>query len=231
MNDEETVQSVTWALEAGVRHVDSATCASCPVPAWRASSPPPCCHDPTAKSHPSFASPAATGYENEDACKKAIEGFCATSGVDRADIFYTTKLRAPTTYDDAVAAVRYSVKHAPGGYVDLYLMHSAIGGPELREESWRAFEWAKKEGLVRSIGVSNCRSPFPCLVRASAPFVMRPPLNRLLLPRALQGGVKHIEEHVQRVADPSKPEIVTLPSLNQVRAPRRPSRACGGPSG
>lgn len=37
-------------------------------------------------------------------------------------------------------------------------MHSAIGGPKLREESWRAFEWAKKEKLVRSIGVSNCRS-------------------------------------------------------------------------
>jgi diketogulonate reductase-like aldo/keto reductase len=38
-------------------------------------------------------------------------------------------------------------------------MHSAIGGPQLREESWRAFEWAKKEKLVRSIGVSNCASP------------------------------------------------------------------------
>lgn len=32
-------------------------------------------------------------------------------------------------------------------------------------------------------------------------------------------GVKHIEEHVQRVNDSSKPEIVTLPSLNQVRIP------------
>jgi hypothetical protein len=35
----------------------------------------------------------------------------------------------------------------------------------------------------------------------------------------LQGGVKHIEEHVERVADASKPEIVSLPSINQVRRP------------
>jgi hypothetical protein len=36
MDDKETVQSVTWALEAGVRHVDSATCAFRASSRWRA---------------------------------------------------------------------------------------------------------------------------------------------------------------------------------------------------
>lgn len=100
------------------------------------------------------------GYENEHACKKAIESFCSTSSVPRSEIFYTTKLRAPTTYEHAVESIKYSIEHAPGGYVDLYLMHSAIGGAELREESWRAFEWAKKEGLVRP----PSPRPFPLLL-------------------------------------------------------------------
>jgi diketogulonate reductase-like aldo/keto reductase len=32
-------------------------------------------------------------------------------------------------------------------------MHSAIGGPELRESSWKAMEKAKADGRLRSIGV------------------------------------------------------------------------------
>ena len=40
-------------------------------------------------------------------------------------------------------------------YIDLYLLHSAIGGPEKRRECWRAVCDAKKQGKVKSIGVSN----------------------------------------------------------------------------
>lgn len=34
-------------------------------------------------------------------------------------------------------------------------MHSAIGGPKVRKEVWRAFVDAQQQGLVKSIGVSN----------------------------------------------------------------------------
>jgi diketogulonate reductase-like aldo/keto reductase len=37
----------------------------------------------------------------------------------------------------------------------MYLLHSAIGGPNVRKECWRACVDAQKEGLVKSIGVSN----------------------------------------------------------------------------
>ena len=35
------------------------------------------------------------------------------------------------------------------------MMHSPLGGPRARQESWRALLEAKTEGVVRSVGVSN----------------------------------------------------------------------------
>jgi diketogulonate reductase-like aldo/keto reductase len=37
-------------------------------------------------------------------------------------------------------------------------MHSAIGGPQIRKNVWRALVDAQKEGLVKSIGVSLAES-------------------------------------------------------------------------
>ena len=34
-------------------------------------------------------------------------------------------------------------------------MHSPIGGPQKRAESWKAILEAKAQGVVRSVGVSN----------------------------------------------------------------------------
>lgn len=142
MSDSETIQAVTWALEAGVRHVDTATCLFTNL-----SLRPPF---PLTNSFLSLL----PGYENEAACKKAIESFLVKHDLPRSSIFYTTKLRAPTTYENALKAIEYSVKNAPGGEIDLYLMHSAIGGEKLREASWKAMEEGKKNGHLRSIGVS-----------------------------------------------------------------------------
>lgn len=142
----------------------------------------------------------ATWYENEAPCKRAIESFIAKHNVPRSDIWYTTKLRAPTSYEATLKAIDYSIAHAPEGKIDLYLAHSAIGGPKLREASWRAMEQRKQEGKLNSIGVSNW-------------------------------GVKHIEEIVRLVEDESKPEIKTLPALNQVgeyRAREENTRALQG---
>ena len=40
-------------------------------------------------------------------------------------------------------------------YIDLYLIHSAPSGTQLRLDTWRALLDAKKSGKVRSVGVSN----------------------------------------------------------------------------
>ena len=52
-------------------------------------------------------------------------------------------------------AIDASLKAVGFEYIDLYLLHSAIGGPEIRKECWRAVCDAKKQGKVKSIGVSN----------------------------------------------------------------------------
>jgi len=76
------------------------------------------------------------------------------TGGNRSDIFVTSKLKRNRTYTSALADLRSSLKRTGVDYFDLYLMHSAIGGPKVRKEVWRALCDAKKEGLIKSVGVS-----------------------------------------------------------------------------
>lgn len=98
---------------------------------------------------------SAEWYYNEHDCGRAILDFCAASGVPRTSVFFTTKLRTNSGYAASKAAIAKSVDTCGLGYVDLYLIHSPIGGPQKRAESWKAVLEAKKEGKVRSVGVSN----------------------------------------------------------------------------
>ncbi|CAA7267462.1 unnamed protein product [Cyclocybe aegerita] len=118
----EAYEGVLSALEAGYRHVDSAT--------W---------------------------YENEREVGQAILDFCRTSGTPRGDVFYTTKLKLNNGYENVKKAVQRSLDVCGLGYIDLYLVHGPIGGPEARRESWRAICDFQKEhpGLLRSVGISS----------------------------------------------------------------------------
>ncbi|KAJ3555050.1 hypothetical protein NM688_g2787 [Phlebia brevispora] len=98
---------------------------------------------------------SAAWYYNEKECGEAIKSFLSETGTPRSEIFYTTKLRSNTSYDATIKAIDASLKACDLGYIDLYLLHSAIGGPEKRQECWRAVCDAKKEGKIKSIGVSN----------------------------------------------------------------------------
>lgn len=77
------------------------------------------------------------------------------AGVPRKDIFYTTKLMTNVSYEDTLEKIDASLNACGLEYIDLYILHSAIGGPEKRRECWRACIEAKRLGKVRSIGVSN----------------------------------------------------------------------------
>jgi len=98
---------------------------------------------------------SAAWYYNEKECGTAIRAFLEKSGLPRSSVFFTTKLRNNSTYDSVKAAIDKSLKDCGLEYIDLYLLHSALGGPEKRKESWRAVCDAKKEGKLKSIGVSN----------------------------------------------------------------------------
>ncbi|WVR07888.1 hypothetical protein IAU60_004931 [Kwoniella sp. DSM 27419] len=97
----------------------------------------------------------AEWYENEAPCGKAINEWCKETKTPRSDIFLTSKLMHNKSYDQASRDLRASLKRAQVDSFDLYLMHSPIGGPQIRKDIWRALVDAKKEGLLKSIGVSN----------------------------------------------------------------------------
>ena len=74
--------------------------------------------------------------------------------IPRDNIFVTTKVAEENQgYDTAIESVKESLRKLQMDYVDLLLVHWPI--ERLFFDTWRAFEEMKKEGLTRSIGVSN----------------------------------------------------------------------------
>lgn len=94
----------------------------------------------------------AAAYQNEEAVGIAVK----KSGVDREDLFITTKLWIQTDgYQDTKKAFEVSLKKLQLDYLDLYLIHQPFG--DVYGE-WRAMEDLYKEGKIRAIGVSNFHS-------------------------------------------------------------------------
>jgi len=86
-------------------------------------------------------------YANEESVAAAIR----QSGLDRSDLFITTKWSGMTSVRDGIkgSLAKLGLKH-----VDLYLIHNPAFVKDLEAE-WKEFEKIKGEGLAKSIGVSN----------------------------------------------------------------------------
>ena len=94
----------------------------------------------------------ASAYRNENAVGEAVR----TSHVARQDIFLTTKLwTSDMGYDSTLKAVETSLNNLGTDYLDLYLIHQPLNDIY---GSWRAMERLHKEGVLKSIGVSNFHS-------------------------------------------------------------------------
>ncbi len=92
----------------------------------------------------------ASIYNNEADVGDAI----AASGLDRSEVFVTTKLwNDDHGYDNALTAFDRSLEALGLDYVDLYLIHWPV--PNLRLDTWRALERLTLDGRIRDIGVSN----------------------------------------------------------------------------
>lgn len=87
-------------------------------------------------------------YENEEGVGEAIK----KSGIPRSEIFVTTKL-LQHGYDICKTSFMESLKKLQLEYVDLFLIHNPQGGKNL--ESYDAMVELQKQGLIKSIGVSN----------------------------------------------------------------------------
>ncbi|KII83773.1 hypothetical protein PLICRDRAFT_46952 [Plicaturopsis crispa FD-325 SS-3] len=91
-------------------------------------------------------------YENEAGVGKAVRD----SGIPRESVFITSKIYHPDFgYDSAREAVQDSFDNLACGPFDLYLIHSPLSGRDKRLETYRALLDARKDGLVRAVGVSN----------------------------------------------------------------------------
>jgi 2,5-diketo-D-gluconate reductase A len=90
-------------------------------------------------------------YGNEESVGKALRRFLESSGKQRSDIFITTKAGG----DDVRKSLEESLEKLGLDYVDLYLSHSPLLTPARTQ--WPVMEALKKEGLARSVGVSNHR--------------------------------------------------------------------------
>lgn len=91
-------------------------------------------------------------YKNEAGLGK---GF-AELPVSRDELCITTKLwNTRHGYDEALRAFEESMGRLRLDYLDLYLIHWPVAGSEKYVETWKALIRLRKEGRVRSIGVSN----------------------------------------------------------------------------
>ena len=133
---DQTSQAVQRALKNGYRHIDTAHI-----------------------------------YKNEEEVGEGISSFLQqNSNVLRSQIFVTTKIwNGSKAKEDVRPACEESLRKLNLKYVDLYLIHQRVcfkrGLSAAKskedfvdipiEETWREMEKLVKDGLVKSIGVSN----------------------------------------------------------------------------
>ncbi|WP_432159565.1 aldo/keto reductase [Streptomyces sp. NRRL F-5630] len=91
-------------------------------------------------------------YGNEKEVGQAVR----ESGIDRAELFVTSKLNNGFhAHDDALAAFDQTLADLDIGYLDLFLIHWPL--PKVGDfvETWKALEEVYRSGRAKAIGVSN----------------------------------------------------------------------------
>lgn len=96
----------------------------------------------------------AASYTNEDAVGQAVREAVAEGICTRDELFITSKMwvQDMASYETARAAIDASLRKSGLEYLDLYLLHQAMGD---YFSAWRAMEDAYREGKLKAIGVSN----------------------------------------------------------------------------
>lgn len=122
----------------------------------------------------------AVKYGNERGVGNGIRA----SGVDRSELFITTKLDGEFQgHDRAVAGLDGSLKRLGLDYVDLLLIHWPLPGRDQYVSTWQTFERLQAQGKVRSIGVSNFKPAH--LERLMAETDVVPAVNQIQLSPAI----------------------------------------------
>jgi len=92
----------------------------------------------------------AQAYHNEQFLGDSIQ----QSGIKREELFITTKIAVQNFGSKkSLNSFNKSLQKLKLDYVDLVLLHFPV--PALRKTTWKVVEEIKKQGLAKSIGVSN----------------------------------------------------------------------------
>ena len=92
----------------------------------------------------------ASMYNNEEDVGASVQ----ESNLPREKLFITSKVHTSEVgYDSTLEAFERSLQKLRLSYIDLYLIHKPVEG--FRQNTWEALEKLKKDGICRSIGVSN----------------------------------------------------------------------------
>ncbi|MDE8668584.1 aldo/keto reductase [Pseudarthrobacter sp. H3Y2-7] len=122
----------------------------------------------------------AVKYGNEEGVGNGIRA----SGIDRGELFITTKLDGEFQGQDrAVAGLEGSLSRLGLDYVDLLLIHWPLPGRDEFVSTWKTFERLQAEGKARSIGVSNFKPAH--LERLLAETDVVPAVNQIQLSPAV----------------------------------------------
>ncbi|MFF3171830.1 aldo/keto reductase [Streptomyces sp. NPDC057900] len=102
-----------------------------------------------------------TGYRHIDTAEmygneKEVGQAVLDSGLDRADVFVTSKLNNDAHgYDDALRAFDRTMEEIGLDHLDLFLIHWPLPGKGDFVETWKALEEIYRSGRTKAIGVSN----------------------------------------------------------------------------
>ncbi|WP_448622087.1 aldo/keto reductase [Geodermatophilus sp. URMC 65] len=114
-------------------------------------------------------------YGNEKGVGEAV----ARSGIDRGEVFVTSKLNNGFhRRDDALRAFDQSLGDLGFEYLDLFLVHWPLPGIDVDYiETWKAMEEIYASGRCRAIGVSNFQTHH--LRRLFSETQVRPAVNQI----------------------------------------------------
>jgi 2,5-diketo-D-gluconate reductase A len=130
----------------------------------------------------------AVSYGNEETVGEAVR----RSDLPRDEVRVTSKLPGRDHgYDDAIASVRGSLERLGLDHLDLHLIHWPNPSVGKFVEAWRALVHLQREGLIRSIGVSNFTAEH--LRRIIDDTGVTPAVNQVELhPRFPQGEMRRV---------------------------------------
>ncbi|HET9909548.1 MAG TPA: aldo/keto reductase [Anaerolineales bacterium] len=115
-------------------------------------------------------------YNNEKGVGKGIRD----SGIDREDLFLTTKLDGEFQGNDrAITGLDESLRRLGVEYVDLLLIHWPLPKRDEYISTWKTFEKLVAAGKTRSIGLSNFKPSH--IDRLLAECTIRPTVNQIQL--------------------------------------------------